>query len=46
LFLQRGKTIRTGVSPMRIEILTDIDGVPAFVRKWRECEKKIALALV
>jgi predicted nucleotidyltransferase len=27
LFLQRGKIIRMGVPPMRIEILTEIDGV-------------------
>lgn len=27
LFLQRGKIIRVGVPPMRIEVLTEIDGV-------------------
>ena len=27
LFLQRGKIIRMGLPPMRIEVLTDIDGV-------------------
>jgi len=27
LFLQRGKIIRMGVPPMRIEVLTEIDGV-------------------
>ena len=27
LFLQRGKIIRMGFSPMRIEVLTEIDGV-------------------
>lgn len=27
LFLERGKIIRMGVPPMRIEVLTDIDGV-------------------
>ena len=27
LFLERGKIVRMGVPPMRIEVLTDIDGV-------------------
>ena len=32
LFLQRGKIIRMGVPPMRIEVLTEIDGV-----RFAEC---------
>ena len=32
LFLERGKIVRMGVPPMRIEVLTEIDGV-----KFEEC---------
>ena len=39
LFLERGKIIRMGVPPMRIEILTEIDGV-----RFAECYAKREVA--